>query len=40
MNELGFIPVVFVPLVWIVAAYLLGSISFGILIAALAWTTV
>jgi glycerol-3-phosphate acyltransferase PlsY len=33
MNELGFIPVVFVPVIWIVAAYLLGSISFGILIS-------
>jgi len=33
MNELGFIPVVFIPIVWIVAAYLLGSISFGILIS-------
>jgi glycerol-3-phosphate acyltransferase PlsY len=33
MNELGFIPVVFIPVIWIVAAYLLGSISFGILIS-------
>lgn len=33
MNELGFIPVVFIPVLWIVAAYLLGSISFGILIS-------
>ncbi|HWU82846.1 MAG TPA: glycerol-3-phosphate 1-O-acyltransferase PlsY [Methylophilaceae bacterium] len=33
MNELGFIPVVFIPIIWIVAAYLLGSISFGILIS-------
>jgi acyl phosphate:glycerol-3-phosphate acyltransferase len=31
MNELGFIPVTLIPLVWIVAAYLIGSISFGIL---------
>jgi glycerol-3-phosphate acyltransferase PlsY len=31
MNELGFIPVTLVPVVWIVAAYLIGSISFGIL---------
>ena len=31
MNELGFIPVTLVPIVWIVAAYLIGSISFGIL---------
>jgi len=35
MNELGFIPVTFVPVVWIVAAYLLGSIAFGILISKL-----
>lgn len=35
MNELGFIPVVFVPVVWIVAAYMLGSISFGILVSRL-----
>lgn len=35
MNELGFIPVTLVPMVWIVAAYLLGSISFGILICRL-----
>jgi len=33
MNELGFIPVTLVPVVWIVAAYLLGSIAFGILIS-------
>ena len=31
MNELGFIPVTLIPMVWIVAAYLIGSISFGIL---------
>ena len=31
MNELGFIPVTLIPLVWIVAAYLIGSISFGII---------
>ena len=31
MNELGFIPVTLIPLMWIVAAYLIGSISFGIL---------
>jgi acyl phosphate:glycerol-3-phosphate acyltransferase len=31
MDELGFIPVVLVPIVFIVAAYLLGSVSFGIL---------
>ncbi|WP_047539858.1 glycerol-3-phosphate 1-O-acyltransferase PlsY [Methylotenera versatilis] len=35
MNELGFIPVTLIPIVWIVAAYLLGSISFGILICRL-----
>lgn len=35
MNELGFIPVTLVPIVWIVAAYLLGSIAFGILISKL-----
>ncbi|MFZ3088338.1 MAG: glycerol-3-phosphate 1-O-acyltransferase PlsY [Methylotenera sp.] len=35
MNELGFIPVTLVPVVWIVAAYLLGSIAFGILISKL-----
>ena len=33
MNELGFIPVTLIPLVWIVAAYLLGSVSFGILVS-------
>jgi glycerol-3-phosphate acyltransferase PlsY len=35
MNELGFIPVALVPMVWIVAAYLLGSVSFGILVSKL-----
>lgn len=35
MNELGFIPVALVPVVWIVAAYLLGSIAFGILVSKL-----
>ncbi|MES2580459.1 MAG: glycerol-3-phosphate 1-O-acyltransferase PlsY [Pseudomonadota bacterium] len=35
MNELGFIPVTLVPIVWIVAAYLIGSIAFGILISKL-----
>lgn len=35
MNELGFIPVTLIPIVWIVVAYLLGSISFGILICRL-----
>ena len=33
MNELGFISVTLVPIVWIVAAYLLGSVSFGILVS-------
>jgi glycerol-3-phosphate acyltransferase PlsY len=33
MNELGFIPVTLVPVIWIVAAYLLGSIAFGILVS-------
>lgn len=33
MNELGFIPVTLVPVVWIVVAYLLGSIAFGILVS-------
>ncbi len=35
MNELGFIPVALVPMVWIVAAYLLGSVSFGIWVSRL-----
>lgn len=33
MNELGFVPVTLVPVLWIVGAYLLGSISFGILVS-------
>ena len=33
MDELGFIPVTLIPVVFIAAAYLLGSISFGILIS-------
>jgi glycerol-3-phosphate acyltransferase PlsY len=33
MDELGFIPVTLVPAAFIAAAYLLGSISFGILIS-------
>ena len=33
MSELGFIPVTLVPIIWIVAAYLLGSIAFGILVS-------
>ncbi|MGZ8262499.1 MAG: glycerol-3-phosphate 1-O-acyltransferase PlsY [Methylotenera sp.] len=35
MNELGFIPVMLIPVIWIVAAYLLGSIAFGILVSKL-----
>ena len=35
MNELGFIPVTLIPIVWIVAAYLLGSVSFGIILSKL-----
>ncbi|MCF8185578.1 MAG: glycerol-3-phosphate 1-O-acyltransferase PlsY [Sulfuritalea sp.] len=35
MNELGFIPVTLIPVVWIVAAYLLGSIAFGIVVSKL-----
>lgn len=35
MNELGFIPVTLIPVIWIVAAYLLGSIAFGILVSKL-----
>ena len=33
MDELGFVPVTLVPAIWIVAAYLVGSISFGIIIS-------
>jgi len=33
MNELGFVPVTLVPIIWIIGAYLLGSISFGILVS-------
>lgn len=33
MSELGFIPVMLIPVIWIVAAYLLGSIAFGILVS-------
>jgi len=33
MDELGFVPVTLIPVVWIVVAYLIGSISFGILIS-------
>jgi acyl phosphate:glycerol-3-phosphate acyltransferase len=35
MNELGFIPVTLIPAIWIAGAYLLGSVSFGILISQL-----
>ncbi len=35
MDELGFVSVTLVPVMWIVAAYLIGSISFGILISKL-----
>jgi glycerol-3-phosphate acyltransferase PlsY len=35
MSELGFIPVTLIPIVWIVCAYLLGSIAFGILVSRL-----
>ena len=35
MDELGFISVTLIPILWIVAAYLLGSISFGIIISKL-----
>jgi len=35
MDELGFVSVTLVPIVWIIAAYLIGSISFGILISKL-----
>jgi acyl phosphate:glycerol-3-phosphate acyltransferase len=33
MDELGFVPVTLVPVIWILAAYLVGSISFGIIIS-------
>ncbi len=35
MDGLGFIPVTLIPIVWIVAAYLIGSISFGIIFSKL-----
>ncbi|MES2547270.1 MAG: glycerol-3-phosphate 1-O-acyltransferase PlsY [Pseudomonadota bacterium] len=35
MSELGFIPVTLVPVIWIFAAYLIGSISFGIILSKL-----
>lgn len=30
MDELGFVPVTLIPVIWIIGAYLLGSIAFGI----------
>jgi glycerol-3-phosphate acyltransferase PlsY len=33
MNDLGFVPVTLIPVLWIIGAYLLGSISFGILVS-------
>jgi glycerol-3-phosphate acyltransferase PlsY len=35
MNELGFVPVTLIPMIWIVAAYLLGSVAFGIIVSKL-----
>lgn len=35
MNELGFISVTLIPVAWIVAAYLLGSVAFGIIVSKL-----
>ena len=35
MDGLGFIPVTLVPIVWIIAAYFIGSISFGIIFSKL-----
>ena len=35
MNELGFVPVTLIPVVWIVAGYLLGSVAFGIIVSKL-----
>ncbi len=35
MDELGFVPVTLVPIIWIVGAYLIGSVSFGILMSKL-----
>lgn len=35
MNELGFIPITLIPVIWIGAGYLLGSIAFGILVSRL-----
>jgi glycerol-3-phosphate acyltransferase PlsY len=33
MNALGFVPVTLIPVIWIIAAYLIGSIAFGILMS-------
>ena len=33
MDDLGFIPVTLIPVVWIAVAYLIGSIAFGIIIS-------
>jgi len=33
MDELGFVPVTLIPIIFIVGAYLLGSVSFGILVS-------
>ena len=33
MNELGFTSVTLIPILWIIGAYLLGSVSFGILVS-------
>jgi len=35
MNELGFVPVTLIPVLWIVGAYLLGSVAFGIIVSKL-----
>lgn len=35
MSELGFVSVTLIPVIWIVAAYLLGSVAFGILVSKL-----
>jgi acyl phosphate:glycerol-3-phosphate acyltransferase len=35
MNQFGFIPVTLLPVLWIVGAYLLGSVSFGIVVSKL-----
>ncbi|PPC92559.1 MAG: acyl-phosphate glycerol 3-phosphate acyltransferase [Methylotenera sp.] len=33
MNALGFVPVMLIPIIWIIAGYLIGSIAFGILMS-------